>query len=92
LYNSAGIKLEGDVDCLPMTFSGTYINVYIYNNCTHSLVVLASAKKLVEADAESYMVATIDMLRIIKKQVKRGDFSAALLTLDTATRYTHLKI
>ncbi|KAI8878557.1 ARM repeat-containing protein [Backusella circina FSU 941] len=67
LYNSAGIKLEGDVDTLPMTFS-------------------ASAKKLVEADAESYMIATVDMLRVIKKQVKRGDFSAALLTLDTATR------
>ncbi|KAG1110271.1 hypothetical protein G6F42_015387 [Rhizopus arrhizus] len=67
LYKIAGIKLEGDVDCLPMTFS-------------------ASAKKLVAADAESYMTATIDMLQVIKTQLERNELSTALLTIDVAIR------
>ncbi|KAG2214549.1 hypothetical protein INT46_003099 [Mucor plumbeus] len=67
LYKIAGIKLEGDVDCLPMTFS-------------------ASAKKLVAADAESYMTSTIDMLQVIKTQVERNELSTALLTIDVAIR------
>ncbi|KAI9345097.1 armadillo-type protein [Pilaira anomala] len=67
LYKYADIKLEGDVDCLPMTFS-------------------ASAKKLVAADAESYMAATTDMLRVIKSQVERNELGTALLTLEVAIR------
>ncbi|KAI8642763.1 armadillo-type protein [Parasitella parasitica] len=67
LYKIAGIRLEGDVDCLPMTFS-------------------ASAKKLVTADAESYMTATIDMLQVIRTQVERNELATALLTIDVATR------
>ncbi|KAI9267519.1 armadillo-type protein [Helicostylum pulchrum] len=67
LYKYADIKLEGDVDCLPMTFS-------------------SSAKKLVAADAESYMAATTDMLKVIKSQVERHELSTALLTLDVAIR------
>ncbi|KAI8056522.1 armadillo-type protein [Gilbertella persicaria] len=67
LYKAAGIKLEGDVDCLPMTFS-------------------ASANKLVASDAESYMVATIDMLQVIKSQVEHNELTTALLTIEVATR------
>ncbi|OAD00939.1 hypothetical protein MUCCIDRAFT_112360 [Mucor lusitanicus CBS 277.49] len=71
LYKIAGIKLEGDVDCLPMTFSGKFT---------------ASAKKLVAADAETYMTATIDMLQVIKTQVERNELATALLTINVAIR------
>lgn len=67
LYKAADIKLEGDVDCLPMTFS-------------------SSAKKLVAADAENYMMATTSMLSTIKKQVERKELDAALLSVDAAIR------
>ncbi|KAI7891727.1 armadillo-type protein [Mucor mucedo] len=67
LYKYADIKLEGDVDCLPMTFS-------------------SSAKKLVAADADSYMAATTDMLQVIRTQVEHNELNTALLTLDVAVR------
>jgi integrator complex subunit 4 len=50
------------------------------------LPFIASARKLVAADAESYMTATVDMLKVIRTQVERQDLTTALLTIEVAIR------
>ncbi|KAI7897651.1 armadillo-type protein [Cokeromyces recurvatus] len=64
LYKIAGIKLEGDIDCLPMTFN-------------------PSDSKLVTATEDDI---TVDMVQLIRAQVKDRELSAALSTIEAAIR------
>lgn len=59
-----------------------YFAIVLITLCTH----IASAKKLVAADAENYMTATTEMLHVIKLQVERKELDTASMTLDVALR------